>query len=153
MKIRILLAALATTFASGAALADEASPAGVDLCRHGAVREAIRLEHDLRPVKELYDIATNPTGFVIKTVTREAGIKIPRFVGYAMDPQGSLRASAMKRVRNEVRKQTGLQDDCRAEAVEIGNEDGPFPTPEADASDAQARGAGLGMRLELRTVA
>lgn len=136
MKNRILLAALVTSAACGTALADD-SGSGLDLCRHGAVRQAIKLEQDLRPVKEVYEIVSNPTGFLIKTVTQEAGIKIPRFVGYAMDPEGSLRAAVMKRVREQVKKQGGLQNDCAVTEAQVEEGDeGPFPTPEADASDA-----------------
>lgn len=135
MTNRILLAALVATAACGIARADEPG-SGMDLCRHGAVREAIRLEQDLRPVKEVYDIATNPTGFVIRKVSEEAGIRIPRFVGYALDPEGSLRAAVMKRAREAVKKQAGLQNDCAQPPAQDDSDRGPFPTPEADSSDA-----------------
>lgn len=109
----------------------------LELCRHSAVREAVRIERDLKPVREIYDIATNPTGFVIRQVSEQAGIKIPKWVGYAMDPQGSLRAGALKRVRAEVKKNAGLANDCVEPAAEQDDEsDGPFPTPERDSLDA-----------------
>jgi hypothetical protein len=118
----------------GAVLAAATSMAhAVDLCRHEAVREAIRIEHDLRPVKEIYDIATHPTGFVIKTVGNEVGIRIPKWVGYAIDPRGAVRAEVMKRARpaEEVR---GLQNDCaaQAESAEEEGDIGPLPQPEQE---------------------
>jgi hypothetical protein len=140
-----LLAAAAPAFAddSGcfpgcieAPVVAEAPAPTLELCRHGAVREVYRIERELRPVKEIYDIATNPTGFVIKTVSEQAGVKIPRWVGYAMDPQGSLRSAAMKRVRAEVKKHAGLANDCAEPALEDDEGDGPFPTPERDSVDA-----------------
>lgn len=85
-----------------------------NLCEHKAVREVARIDRDLKPVKQLYDIATNPTGFAIKQVT-EHGVHIPPWVGYAMDPKGALRAKAIEVVRTEMKKRVGLQDGCAAE--------------------------------------
>jgi hypothetical protein len=126
---------LKRTFLTAAVLAAATPMAhAVDLCRHEAVREAIRIEHDLRPVKEIYDIATNPTGFVIKTVGNEVGIRIPKWVGYAIDPRGAVRAEVMKRARAQLKKSAGLQDDCavRAESAEEEGDIGPLPQPEQE---------------------
>lgn len=108
----------------------------LNLCDHQVVREAVKIEQDLRPVKRIYDIAMNPTGFVIGKVSEEVGVKIPKWVGYAMDPKGSARNYVMKRVREEVKKNVGLSNDC-AVAPELDDEsEGPFPTPETDAVEA-----------------
>ena len=125
MKRTLALIAAATF--SGAALADAydyvpEAPAveaqRINLCEHKAVQEVARIERDLRPVKELYDIATNPTGFAIKVVSAQAGVKIPRWVGYAMDPQGAVRTKVMKEVRKELKRNVGLENDCAAELDE-----------------------------------
>ena len=125
MKRTLALIAAATF--PGAALADDydyvpeapvAEEQRINLCEHKAVQEVARIERDLRPVKELYDIATNPTGFAIKVVSREVGVKIPRWVGFAMDPQGAVRTMVMKEVLKELKRIVGLQDDCAAELDE-----------------------------------
>ena len=136
---RTLIAALLVSAAPAIALADDegttAPESTLDLCRHEAVREITRIEHDLRPVKRVYDIAMNPTGFVIEKVSEEAGVKIPRWVGFALDPKGYARNYVMKRVREVVKKNVGLANDCRVEVLDDESV-GPFPTPEADAVEA-----------------
>ena len=123
----VLLPSLALLFAAPASHADtydcfptctktSAPPADriVNLCEHKAVREIARIDRDLKPVKDVYEIATNPTGFALKMVSEHV-VPIPRWVGYAMDPQGAARAAVMKRARKELKKQVGLQQDCAAE--------------------------------------
>jgi hypothetical protein len=84
----------------------------IDLCRSAVVQEGMKLEARVRPAKQLYEIASDPTGYAIKTVTDAAGIKVPKVVGYALNPKGSLKAEVMKRVRAEAKKQAGLEHDC-----------------------------------------
>jgi hypothetical protein len=132
---RTLIAALLVA-APAIAMADEEGSASIDLCRHEAVREITRIEHDLRPVKRVYDIAMNPTGFVIEKVSQEAGVKIPKWVGFALDPKGYARNYVMKRVREEAKQHVGLANDCRLEETGDDDSEGPFPTPEADSAEA-----------------
>ena len=91
---------------------DAGSTAG--LCRHRAVREALRVERDLAPVKKVVNAVTNPTGFVLEQVSEHV-VHIPAWVGYAMDPRGALRSAVMKRVREEARKAVGVEKGCVAE--------------------------------------
>jgi hypothetical protein len=89
------------------------------LCDIAVVREAAhantRLNDDLKPVKEVYEMATNPTGYAIRMVDQHV-VHIPKVVGYALDPRGAVKAELMKRAREELKKQVGLKDECR-EAV------------------------------------
>ena len=134
---RTLIAALLVSTAPAIAMADEeGSPPAIDLCQHEAVREITRIEQDLRPVKRVYDIAMNPTGFVIGKVSEEAGVKIPKWVGFALDPKGYARNYVMKRVREEAKQHVGLANDCRVEERLDDDSEGPFPTPEADSAEA-----------------
>lgn len=91
------------------------------LCDVPAVREAAqlnaRLNDDLKPVKQLYDMATNPTGFAVRMVDEHV-VHIPKAVGYALDPKGAVKAELIKRAREELKKQAGLKDECRAPAAE-----------------------------------
>lgn len=95
----------------------EAKP--VSLCDlslvRGAAQANAKLDEDLKPLKEIYELATNPTGYAIKMVDQHV-VHIPKVVGYAMDPRGAVKAELMKRAREAVKRQVGLQDDCRAPA-------------------------------------
>jgi len=84
------------------------------LCRHRAVREALQVERDLAPVKKVVNAVTNPTGFVIEQINDHV-VRIPAWVGYAMDPKGALRSAVMKRVRQEARKAAGIEKGCVAD--------------------------------------
>jgi hypothetical protein len=90
----------------------------VDLCRIAVVREAERVNDKLKPVREVYDIATNPTGYAVKLVDRHV-VHIPKWVGIAMDPKGAARGYLINYVRAEAKKQVGLGNDCHAAAEEV----------------------------------
>jgi hypothetical protein len=93
------------------AATQEAAPATLELCQHRAVREALTVERKLKPVKEIVDVVQNPTGFLLKQVDKHV-MHIPAWVGYAMNPQGAIRAKVMDRVRQEVKKSAGLDKGC-----------------------------------------
>ena len=123
---RIALALAPVAFAATACLAseidcfpmcarEESAPRAFNACEVKLVQEGVKIDAKLKPVKDVYEIATDPTGYAIRTVTAAAGIKVPKAVGYALNPKGSLKAEVMKRVREEAKKQVGLKDDCAAE--------------------------------------
>lgn len=93
----------------------EPAPRAINVCEAKLVQEGVKLDAKLKPVKDVYEIATDPTGYAIRTVTEAAGIHVPKVVGFALNPKGSLKAEVMKRVREEAKKQVGLKDDCAAE--------------------------------------
>ena len=90
----------------------EGPPAALDLCEHALVREGVRLEQKMRPVREVVNAVQNPTGFVIRQVSAHV-IHVPPWVGYAIDPKGAVRAKVIATIRDEVRKSTGLANGCR----------------------------------------
>ena len=90
-------------------------PAPIRLCEHAAVREVARIDRELAPVKKLYDIAKNPTGFAIHEVGERAGVHVPEWVGLALDPRGYVRGLVLDRARLELKKAVGLENDCRDE--------------------------------------
>jgi len=123
-RLALVLAPLA--FASTAGLASEIDcfpmcapeatpPRAFNACEVKVVQEGAKLDAKLKPVKDVYEIATDPTGYAMRTVTEAAGIHVPKVVGYALNPKGSLKAEVMKRLREEAKKQVGLQDGCAAE--------------------------------------
>lgn len=89
------------------------------LCDISVVREAARantrLEEQLKPVKEVYEIATNPTGYAVRMVDQHV-VHIPKVVGYALDPKGAVKSELTKRARAEFKKQVGLANECREAA-------------------------------------
>jgi len=97
-----------------AALGSEARESKLNLCDNALVREGARLDAELAPVKEVYGIVTNPTGFVLKQVSEHV-VPLPKWLPYAIDPKGAVQAAVLKKARKEARKQLGLQDDCRVE--------------------------------------
>ena len=98
----------------------EAAPArALNVCEHAAVREVARVDRSLAPVKRIYEIATNPTGFVLAQVSEHV-VHIPPWVGIAMDPKGYVRGKVIERVRLEAKKAIGAGRDC---ADEIAAED------------------------------
>ena len=88
--------------------------AKVNLCDHKVVRDLARIDQQMKPLKNVYDIAVNPTGFAIRQVSEHV-VHIPAWVGYAMNPQGAIRAKVMERVRLEAKKQVGLEHSCASE--------------------------------------
>jgi hypothetical protein len=91
--------------------------APLNLCDHAAVREVAKIDRDLAPAKRLYSIATNPTGFALEQVSEHV-VHIPVWVGYVVNPQGAIRAKVMDTVREQVKKQVGLQESCATEIAE-----------------------------------
>ena len=85
-----------------------------NLCEHSVVREAARIDRKLAPVKEVVEIATNPTGFALKQVNDHV-VRIPKWVGIAMDPKGYVKNRAVAYVRNEAKKAVGVEKDCAEE--------------------------------------
>lgn len=126
-----LAAALSLVFARGA-LAEpldcfpmcpppaESVPApALNVCAHAAAREVARVDRELAPVKRIYRIATDPTGFALEQVSEHI-VRIPPWVGIALDPRGYVRGKVIERVRLEAKKAIGAGKDC---ADEIAAED------------------------------
>lgn len=122
-RLLALLAPVTLLCAAPAARADE----NLNLCSHQAVREVARLNNELKPVKDLYGIVTNPTGFALKQLNDHV-IHIPKWVHYAMDPQGAIRAKVLGRARDELKKHVGLKNECADELEAV---DEALEVPEA----------------------
>ena len=111
--------------------AAEPPAAARDLCDYGAVRDAERVSEKLKPAREIYDIALNPTGFAMKMVDEHV-VHIPKWVGIAMDPKGAARSYVIDRVRDAAKKQVGLARDCRAPEANDGGVAAPASGTIAD---------------------
>jgi hypothetical protein len=89
--------------------------APLELCQYGPVREAERLNEKVKPAREIYEIAVNPSGFAIRMVDEHV-VHIPKWVGIAIDPRGAARGYVIGRARDAAKKQAGLQHDCGVQA-------------------------------------
>jgi len=97
---------------------ETAAKPALNLCDHAAVREVAKVDRDLAPVKRIYSIATNPTGFALEQVSAHV-VHIPPWVGYVADPKGAIRSKVMEKVREEAKKRVGLGDSCAAEISDV----------------------------------
>lgn len=62
------------------------------------IKQAEQLNDRVKPIKEIIGYVRSPQGLAIKLVNDHV-VKIPAWVGYAMDPVGSLKNRAMDEVR------------------------------------------------------
>jgi hypothetical protein len=65
------------------------------------IKQAEQLNDRVKPIKEIVGYVRSPQGLAIKLVNDHV-VKIPAWVGYAMDPVGSLKNRAMDEVRGVV---------------------------------------------------
>ncbi len=89
----------------------------------GAIEKVEVLNNQLKPVKEIIGYVHSPQSLAMKLVN-DYIVKIPAWVGYVMDPLGSLKNKAMSQVRDHLktaaRGALSHPDSCRApEAVPL----------------------------------
>ncbi len=84
------------------------------------VAQAESLNDQIKPVKELIGYVRSPQGLAIKLVNDHV-VKIPAWVGYALDPVGSLKNKAMDEVKTRAKSAMGLDRKakigCSASAI------------------------------------
>jgi hypothetical protein len=81
------------------------------------IKQAEQLNDRVKPIKEIVGYVRSPQGLAIKLVNDHV-VKIPAWVGYAMDPVGSLKNRAMDEVRTRAKTMVGLDRasaNCTAE--------------------------------------
>ncbi len=71
------------------------------------IKQAEQLNDRVKPIKEIVGYVRSPQGLAIKLVNDHV-VKIPAWVGYAMDPVGSLKNRAMDEVRTRAKSAMGL---------------------------------------------
>jgi hypothetical protein len=71
------------------------------------IKQAEQLNDRAKPIKEIVGYVRSPQGLAIKLVNDHV-VKIPAWVGYAMDPVGSLKNRAMDEVRTRAKTMVGL---------------------------------------------
>ncbi len=83
------------------------------------LKQAEQLNDRVKPIKEIVGYVRSPQGLAIKLVNDHV-VKIPAWVGYAMDPVGSLKNRAMDELRTHAKAAIGLNSapaNCTAETV------------------------------------
>ena len=93
-----------------AAQATEIETPKTDACHSQSsslIKQAEQLNDRVKPIKEIIGYVRSPQGLAIKLVNDHV-IKIPAWVGYAMDPVGSLKNRAMDEVRTRAKTMVGL---------------------------------------------
>ncbi len=107
---------------TGAAQAAEIEPPKTDVCgseSSSLIKQAEQLNDRVKPIKEIVGYVRSPQGLAIKLVN-DHFVKIPAWVGYAMDPVGSLKNRAMDEVRTRAKSAIGLNRapaNCAAETA------------------------------------
>jgi hypothetical protein len=103
-----------------AAQTAEIEPPKADACNSQSsnlIKQAEQLNDRVKPIKEIVGYVRSPQGLAIKLVNDHV-VKIPAWVGYAMDPVGSLKNRAMAEVRTRAKSAIGLNRapvNCAAE--------------------------------------
>lgn len=84
-------------------------------CEMSLVRQADELNDRIKPIRDLVGYVRSPQGLAIKLVNDHV-VSIPGWVGYAIDPVGSLKRRAMEEVRDRARSAIGISKEhgCRA---------------------------------------
>jgi hypothetical protein len=98
--------------------AAEAEAPKADACNNQSsslIKQAEQLNERVKPIKEIVGYVRSPQGLAIKLVNDHV-VKIPAWVGYAMDPVGSLKNRAMDEVRTRAKTMVGLDRATRCTA-------------------------------------
>jgi hypothetical protein len=74
---------------------------------NGMVGQIEELNDRVKPIKQIVGYVRSPQGLAMKLVNDHV-VKIPAWVGYAMDPVGSLKNRAIDEVRTRAKAAVGL---------------------------------------------
>jgi hypothetical protein len=92
------------------AVAEEPKPAEIRICDLPGARAVEEINNQVQPIKEVVGYVRSPQGLAVKLVNDHL-FKIPPWIGYAMDPVGSLKQRAIKEVRTRAKELVGLNKD------------------------------------------
>ena len=80
-------------------------------CGNSLVKSAEDLNDKVKPLRDLVGYVRSPQGLAIKLVNDHI-VKIPAWVGYAMDPVGSIKHRAIDEVRSRAREAMSSSSEC-----------------------------------------
>jgi hypothetical protein len=87
-------------------------------CDSGFMKSAEEFGDSVKPIKDLVGYVRSPQGLAIKLVNDHI-VKIPAWIGYAMDPLGSIKRQAMGEARTLARDAMSDGSGCEVSPVEI----------------------------------
>ena len=87
-------------------------------CDSGFMKSAEELNDRVKPIREIVGYVRSPQGLIIKLVNDHI-VKIPVWIGYAMDPIGSIKHRAIDEVRTRARD--AMADDSACRVVTVGD--------------------------------
>ena len=103
-------------------------------CGNNFMQQAEDLNNKVKPIKEIIGYVRSPQGLAIKLVNDHI-VKIPAWIGYAMDPLGSLKRKAFDEVRTRAKE--AMTNDNNGNACGVAPEADFFNTvSDLDAIDA-----------------
>ena len=94
----------------------------VNACELSLVRQADELNDRIKPIRDMVGYVRSPQGLAIKLVNDHV-VSIPGWVGYAIDPVGSLKRRAMEEVRDRARSAIGISKEHGCRAADIASPD------------------------------
>jgi len=77
------------------------------------LQKADALNDKVKPIRELVGYVRSPQGLAIKLVNDHI-VKIPAWIGYALDPLGSIKHRAIVEVRTRAKDSLAVGKDCDA---------------------------------------
>lgn len=85
--------------------------AAITSCDSALMRAADELNDKVKPVRDVIGYVRSPQGLAIKLVNDHI-VKIPAWIGYALDPLGSIKRQAMGEVRTRARDAMADENAC-----------------------------------------
>lgn len=86
-------------------------------CESSLTKTVDNLNTTTKPIREIVGYIRSPQGLAIKLVN-DYVIKIPAWLGYAMDPLGSLKRKAIDEARTRAKESLAERDACALEFAE-----------------------------------
>ena len=135
VKVNARVDAMLETFTVVSQPEASRTPTPRNACEAGFMKQADDLNDTIKPLKELAGYVRSPQGLAVKLVNDHV-VKIPPWIGYALDPLGSIKGKAFEQVR--ARARDALNDGRTCLPAPSGDASTTPGTPEAtDAIDAK----------------
>lgn len=83
----------------------------VKSCDAGLLKQAEALNDKVKPIREIVGYVRSPQSLALKLVNDHV-VKIPAWIGFAMDPVGSLKHMAIDEVRTRAKEAIGSGNSC-----------------------------------------
>ena len=91
---------------------------GTTSCDTGFMKTAEDLNDKVKPIKDIVGYVRSPQGLAIKLVNDHI-VKIPAWIGYAMDPLGSIKRQAFGKARSLAKDALSDGNACEVAPLEV----------------------------------